>query len=296
MKKSYLLYLFLLLSALMACDNDGDDIIVQPDLGLQPDTENPIIAITSPKGSATAFTIINQVEIKANITDNKGLEEVRVFLADTNGNILEDITKVDNFENAKRSYFLNVLLNSAKSRLPKNSPVIGYTVVIQAIDKSQNVARNSAPFTLYAPDLSRVDFINAFRKINLYEYMDWNGYVRSTPEANLSLALFIMIDKDFNFDISDDEWEKFAADFNLKDQVRKVWDANGDGNLNEDEFNKGFSKLNFFTEWDEDKNGALSDDELGSGIFSQWDRNKNGLLSRDEYEERFFRYCKFNQN
>ena len=77
------------------------------------------------------------------------------------------------------------------------------------------------------------------------------------------------------------------------------WDQNGDGLLDNNEFNASLDDEREFDEWDEDRNGVLEEKEFGAGYskeydemgpdYATYDRNRDGGMDRDE-----FNYGRFN--
>lgn len=178
--------------------------------------------------------------------------------------------------------------------LPQGAGIARYRMIVEAEDKSKNVSQNSFDFNLHAPDLSKEEFVEIGSRLKMGEYMDWMVYtVPKEPDASFGFALFLMVDKDYDFKISDAEWKKFAADFDLKDQALATWDGDSDGKLTDSEFIKGIIKLNFYSDWDVNKDSIIDSSEFVGGIFDRWDHNKDGLLTRSEYEERYFTYFLF---
>ena len=61
------------------------------------------------------------------------------------------------------------------------------------------------------------------------------------------------------------------------------WDGDGDGVLNQEEFNEGFGEVGAFGEWDEDGDGALSEDEYNAGVFDSYDDDDSGAIEEPEF-------------
>lgn len=71
----------------------------------------------------------------------------------------------------------------------------------------------------------------------------------------------------------------------------EVWDDDGDGVLDIDEF-EGHAGTNFYA-WDADRDGVLDDDELGAKLdpatgIAAWDADRDGVLDEDEFEAGMF--------
>ncbi|MFD2515197.1 hypothetical protein ACFSRY_15090 [Pontibacter locisalis] len=301
MNKNYIHLLLLLALCLVSCDDDevnprSNPLHVPPVIVPHPpgpDTTNPIISIVSPTADATIL-VIEYISVRVFVSDDRELEVVRVIRTDPDGSNQVLLSNFDVPEEYKNKLDFTISLTREDLKLPKSASTAAYTVIVEAEDKGQNITKGFVNVTIHAPNLNKSEFIKTFSNVNIYGYLDWMGYtIPGDPKAALNLALLVMVDKDFDKKVSETEWKKFAADFNVKDQVWAAWDMDGDGKLGDSEFNKGMEKLNFFTEWDEDKNNSLSSEELGGGFFSRWDHNQDATLSRDEYEEKYFTYILF---
>ncbi|WP_161887933.1 DUF4625 domain-containing protein [Pontibacter russatus] len=113
-----------------ACDDDDDEA----DL----DTTDPTITITSPATGAT-FMPGDVVELRADIMDNMGLEEVRVNVTDPSGTTREvDDNTINDFLNDNREKDLELDIT-----LDENAPVGDYIIVVEAIDEAENSASQS---------------------------------------------------------------------------------------------------------------------------------------------------------
>ena len=67
-----------------------------------------------------------------------------------------------------------------------------------------------------------------------------------------------------------------------------AWDTDGDGALNEEEFNEGWGaswgeEESAFDTWDEDDDGALSEDEYNAGVFDSYDADDSGAIEEPEF-------------
>lgn len=280
---------FCLLSclALIACEDD-DYTSINP----IPDTVSPVVKILTPAAN-DSILIIDKIEILAEVTDDNELEKVQVLLTEPGGGrkLLSDNTVPLYGDN--KNYILNQL-----HYMPKYTASGEYIITVEAKDKGQNVTKNAVKFNLYAPDIRSAVFKRAFGYafINTFsETLDWFGYNlgnfdNSFNEVWLSTVLYLMVSTDSEYSISEAEWEKFMADFGIRNQTWATWDENRDNNLNDDEFHNGITKLNLFNVWDNNQNNLVHIDELADGLFILWDTNKDDLLSREEYLEKFYSF------
>ena len=63
------------------------------------------------------------------------------------------------------------------------------------------------------------------------------------------------------------------------------WDANDDAVVDESEFAAGFGEEGVYGEWDEDGDGALSEDEFNAGVYGMYDEDDSGDWNEEEYND-----------
>lgn len=66
------------------------------------------------------------------------------------------------------------------------------------------------------------------------------------------------------------------------------WDGDGDGVVNEEEFNQGWGTIwgdndSAFDTWDENDDGMLSEDEYNAGVFDSYDDDGSGVIEEPEF-------------
>jgi hypothetical protein len=288
MKKYYWLLILHLSWALAACEKDDDG--ANPNL--LPDTVSPVIEITSPAPN-DSILVIEGINLVAEISDDKRLDNVRTVLMDGSGGSRLIADQTITVYTDYRTFILSTF-----HPIPKHSAAGEYIISIEAKDKGQNVTQNAVTFTVYASDIHSETFVKAFGNVLISEFNDildksgynfWDqGY--SFDKAWFSTILKLMISTDNKDTVSEAEWGKFIADFSLEGQTWLVWDQNSDGKLDDKEFYDGITSLNLFDNWDKNQDSLLYLDELADGIFTYWDLNQDNLLSREEYLEKFYTY------
>ncbi|MBD1396344.1 hypothetical protein H9Q13_04140 [Pontibacter sp. JH31] len=296
--KKYLWFLFCIASlSFMSCNEDevfpgSPNNPVKPNPPgpnnpAVPDTTKPVIQISSPNSNADLM-VIDRLKVYANISDNTGLESVRLFLVDPDGTRKE-------MEGLAHLRSLNKAVNTIVQfymHLPTIAEVGTYTIVIQAEDTKQNIAKDSIRFNVYAPDFAKPEFAEVFfRNSFISALADWEENFL-TPNS-FSSGFYYVMDRDNDNNILKAEWEKFVLDFNLKNRDWTTWDTDGDGSLSAAEFKNGLSNSRLFHELDTNKNDLISAEELAEGLFSRWDNNRDGKLTRSEYHQRLSTYFYF---
>jgi hypothetical protein len=284
MKNYYRLFLLLFSCAFVACDDDDD--VFNPNL--LTDTVSPIIELSSPAANDSVL-LIGGVSVLAYVKDERVLDNVRVIVNDPSGG-----SQVIANHTAALSIDPRVFSLSEYYRIPKN-PVPGeYTVVVEAKDKGQNVTKNAVTFTLHDSDIHSEEFIEAFWYI-LYDILP--GFIDNAWDLGyafnddwLNNLLFLMVSTNNDSGISEAEWGKFMADFDVKNQAWPTWDLNSDGKLDKQEFYDGITRLNLFNDWDTNQDEIISVEELATAIFTLWDHNRDNVLSREEYLEKSYTY------
>lgn len=127
MKKINLLFLMLFSLSFFACGDEDDEVEL--------DTVDPTITVTSPAAGAT-FAPGEVVELRAEIRDNMGLEEVRVRVTDPSGAEREvNGQSINDFLNDNREKDLELDIT-----LDETSPVGAYIIRVEAMDEQENEA------------------------------------------------------------------------------------------------------------------------------------------------------------
>ena len=62
----------------------------------------------------------------------------------------------------------------------------------------------------------------------------------------------------------------------------EAWDVDGDGVLLRNEFEDGFREWGTFGEFDVDRDGGITEDELTEGIFTRYDEDGTGFIEEPE--------------
>ena len=284
MKKVYFIFLCI---ALLSCNDDDD----APTPNSSTDKIAPVVTITAPAAN-DSLLIIGGIRLAGVITEEWRLEKVVFFLTAPNGarELLFDVSP-ELYYNQKEFELEHRL------PIPPRAAPGTYTLTVEARDYGKNVARDSVAIVLHTPDINKAAFEDPFNNglSNFWGYMDWfgynpwdNGYMLDADWFNLLLSL--IVDTDGEYGVSKAEWARFMADFNAKEQNWATWDEDNNGALSDAEFQKGVGRLNFFKDWDADKDQRLSYEEMGAGVFDRWDHNRNDLLSSDEYLDRYYIY------
>lgn len=286
MKKFYFFLVLLISCVFMAC---SDDDHATPKVVPLQDTMNPTIRISSPESNDT-FLLIERVQLVTRLEDDIGFSEVRVFL------IYPDGKDSLAHEEAYIPAYLRTLDYKLDLRLPKGAPTGTYNLMVEAKDKAQNTTRDSVSINFHTPDLSMEDFTRAFETASIFYAYDWGWFGFdfyegiNLHELGFGFFLFVMVDALGGYDVSRDEWDKFVADFGIKNQKWTEWDEDKNGVVSDQEFDEAIRKSGLFRKWDTNKNAILDKGEFASGVFSRWDNNKDGKLNREEYLERFYTY------
>ncbi|MDX5421204.1 MAG: DUF4625 domain-containing protein [Hymenobacteraceae bacterium] len=126
MRKLNWLFLLLFSFTFFACDDDDDAVL---------DTTAPTIVITSPTNGQN-FNAGDQMNVRADITDNFGLEEVRVLITPPGGTPqLVDDDSINDFLNDDREKDLDIDVD-----IDANATPGVYRVTVEADDDAGNTA------------------------------------------------------------------------------------------------------------------------------------------------------------
>ncbi|PRY10194.1 uncharacterized protein DUF4625 [Pontibacter ummariensis] len=272
MKKFNWLFLFLFSFAFVACDDDDD---------IELDTVDPVINITNPAENAV-FTAGDEFEMTADITDNMGLEEVRVFVTGPNGTRLSQFDEeISDFLNDNRNYDLDL-----DYTLPEDATPGAYVFTVEAEDEAGNIAEQVRNVTVNAAQMDAAGFNSVFAATSWFEDFDANDDT-SLDEDEFGGSFFSIADMDDNDAISQTEFNDFAAAFGMETANFTAWDTDSNGSLSQEEFMTGLSGTEMFSDFDADNNDMVNEQELTDGIFGLWDDDGDDFLSDDEFTDRF---------
>ncbi|WP_162054895.1 Ig-like domain-containing protein [Pontibacter pamirensis] len=273
MEKINWLFLFLFAFAIAACDDEDD---------VAPDADAPEIAITSPAVN-TSFLVIDEIELRANVTDNREVEQVRIYLSGPDGDRRQvDEVNID-FVNDSRNENLKVTFYMAEG-----SAAGIYTMIVEAQDEQQNTSESAVNINVQAPDLEKVAFNTALTKNTFFRKRVINNGA-SLTEGEFGTSVFHIMDRGHDGYVENNEFDKFTVDFDLETSSDWYYYDEFDG-LSLGTLNALLRKVKFFDDWDLDNNNLLNEAELTGGIFGRWDDNEDGVLSRNEYESKMHTY------
>lgn len=135
MNKTNWLFLMLLAFASFSCDDDDEDVEL--------DVTAPTINITSPAPNAV-FAPGDEVQLRAEIRDNLGLETVRVHVTDPGGTSREvDDDNISDFLNDNREKDLEVDIT-----IDSQAQDGAYIITIEAIDEQDNRTEQSVTISV----------------------------------------------------------------------------------------------------------------------------------------------------
>ncbi len=102
------------------------------------DTTAPVVQIMSPTANAT-FAPGDQIQLRAEVTDNIGLEMIRVLVTDASGTerVVDD-EDVRDFLNDNREADLDFMIN-----LDQNAQPGAYQITVEATDEQGNTGERT---------------------------------------------------------------------------------------------------------------------------------------------------------
>ncbi|WP_017731201.1 EF-hand domain-containing protein [Nafulsella turpanensis] len=193
---------------------------------------------------------------------NKGLEEQPEWARDDVQNLGNDVEEVEEGE-----------IENDEGAVEGN-PITPVTEeAFYEWDKDNDRRWNSEEFR------SRVE------NVGLYE--EWNmGNDEVFSENEFHGSYFDEWDDDNDGYLESDEYRVGYRDW--RDDYAEnftEWDLNQDNRLELAEYEAGMRETGLVDEWDVDRDGNLTEDEVNTGIFNSWDQNGDGYLEFDEYNE-----------
>jgi len=95
------------------------------------------------------------------------------------------------------------------------------------------------------------------------------------------------LDRNQDNQLSQEEWgegyERMYGDY-LDTNKYNQFDANSDGHIDNGEYYDGFRNTDFYSSYDKDGNGSLSQEEINSGVYDRMDQDKDGSINQREYQ------------
>ncbi|WP_162054893.1 Ig-like domain-containing protein [Pontibacter pamirensis] len=285
MEKLNWLYLFLFAFTIAACDDGAEPSLVVP----EPDTVHPVVSIKSPADNDTLL-VYEQNEIKVNITDNKGLSDVRVYVDVL---VCDDMyfdfncipTPQEMPDEAVSISKGNSSLNwNLTIHIPSVMFIGTYTYIVEAVDRQQNVTKSSFTFTVLAPDLDLASFSTIFSQGAFENIDNGDGFLNYDELGAAFHANVFHGGEDMETGADDEDyWNWFVQLHGLENQIWSDWDTNGDDIMQPKEFSSGLEKAGFLAEWDLNKDHLFSQEEFANYLFHRLDLDGDGMLSSNEY-------------
>ncbi len=139
--------------------------------------------------------------------------------------------------------------------------------------------------------LDNNDFNSSFTTSPYYNQWNANGD-QVVDRSEFAQGFFATIDKDDDGALNNQEWQNareayFSSDDLADYQTLEVWDQNGNGRVQPDEFAQVLDQSDYLAEWDDDGSGQLEESEVAKGVFAMWDTDGNGVIEAEEYTDWF---------
>lgn len=86
--------------------------------------------------------------------------------------------------------------------------------------------------------------------------------------------------------------QEFDAGLNKEGKYFNLYDSNSDGMVDDAEWGTAsrtydYLESDYYSTWDADEDGYLNQEEVVGGAYETWDTNKNGKIERLEYDDRY---------
>lgn len=128
-----------------------------------------------------------------------------------------------------------------------------------------------------------------------------------SPNLFLALAFLVLLSGclpggEYNFDVWDADADHYITEDEFfttwnKAGYYSAWDVNHDGAISEEEWETGmgnyyrdygYEAYGAFDDWDLNDDGLLDEDEFGEGTFGLWDENDDNRIEVAEYDSWFY--------
>lgn len=132
----------------------------------------------------------------------------------------------------------------------------------------------------------RLDKVEYNKQIgNTGMYQNWQNQEGTLTQEDFNRGVFNRWDADGDGQLSEDEYASGNSAWSSSYGENFIgWDANQDSMLDEDEYMQGMNEAGVYNDWDADGDGTVNEDEFNEGVYNTWDSNRDGMLSRDEYD------------
>lgn len=130
-------------------------------------------------------------------------------------------------------------------------------------------------------ELEQAEFHAGMESENFWDNWSWDLDANdSISQEEWKTEVFSFGDSDGDSNWSAEEWVKFKADWVWTD-----WDADGNGELIQSEWEAGWKKKDWFNLWDENGDGILNENEYYSYNFQIYDDKNDGSWNEKEYTD-----------
>lgn len=131
--------------------------------------------------------------------------------------------------------------------------------------------------------LNRAAYSESFARENIYPLWDQDRD-SLLNESEFLQGVFYSLDTDHNGYLSPAEWN-ILKEYNTNKFIAfKEVDENGDGRIDQTEYNDPVRTLTIYQDWDSNQDSYINQDEFIGGMFDVWDVNHDNRLSASEYK------------
>lgn len=126
--------------------------------------------------------------------------------------------------------------------------------------------------------LSRDEFDSGV--VSLFDEWDVDGD-GDLSEEEVREGIWGTLDANDDDLITDNEWDAGWFEGTFADFTN--WDDDGNEALTQDEFDGVWNEADLFAEWDDDNDDRLTQNEFGSTLFALWDDNDDDFITVNEW-------------
>lgn len=100
-------------------------------------------------------------------------------------------------------------------------------------------------------------------------------------------GLFAVFDTSRDRRITQNEFNRGWRNWGIGDQQVSygMFDANGDGILDQSEFRTGFNRVGYYDRWDTNRDSMLAQNEFNTSMYDVWDANSDNVLAENEFND-----------
>lgn len=133
--------------------------------------------------------------------------------------------------------------------------------------------------------IDRAEFTTGFGEAGIYDEWDIDAN-QELSEDEFYSGVYDLWDENDDALLDESEWNNQAnnwfaeAQYNLTD-----WDTDGEEGLTEEEFVNGFRETGLYTQWNQNQDNLIDENEFAEGTYELFDQDQSDFLDENEWNQ-----------